>query len=208
MLRELRRDHGTIKDKSDALGRLPRRHRRASPTTTRQLLERNGDRIIQLAAGRPADARAAGAVLARSTPACCRVVAQCDRSSERAFANGEMHITLEITKDRGKYVAGRDEPGLRRARRARLLAACRTPAVAGRPVPAATTGPAAQADPGCPPAPKGLAGTAEERGVVKPLVAAATGVPADQVPDVAVLLWGPLLRGTVVSTSMKTAGRP
>jgi phospholipid/cholesterol/gamma-HCH transport system substrate-binding protein len=47
----------------------------------------------------------------------------------------------------------------------------------------------------------GFAGTTEERAVVKPLVAAATGTRVDQVPDVAVLLWGPLLRGAVVSAT-------
>ena len=46
----------------------------------------------------------------------------------------------------------------------------------------------------------GYAGTAEERALVKPLVAAATGLVPDAVPDLAVLLWGPLLRGTVVNS--------
>jgi phospholipid/cholesterol/gamma-HCH transport system substrate-binding protein len=45
----------------------------------------------------------------------------------------------------------------------------------------------------------GYAGTAEERNLVKPLVGAATGTPAVEVPDIAVLLWGPLLRGAVVN---------
>jgi phospholipid/cholesterol/gamma-HCH transport system substrate-binding protein len=47
----------------------------------------------------------------------------------------------------------------------------------------------------------GFAGTAEERDLVKSLLAGSTGTPAAQVPDVAVLLWGPLLRGTVVNAS-------
>jgi phospholipid/cholesterol/gamma-HCH transport system substrate-binding protein len=45
----------------------------------------------------------------------------------------------------------------------------------------------------------GFAGTREEQALIKPLVAAATGVPVTDVPDLAVLLWGPLLRGTVVN---------
>ena len=49
-----RSPRSTIEAKSDGLRRLPGRHRRRSPTTTRQLLEENDDRIIQLAAvGRP-----------------------------------------------------------------------------------------------------------------------------------------------------------
>jgi phospholipid/cholesterol/gamma-HCH transport system substrate-binding protein len=47
----------------------------------------------------------------------------------------------------------------------------------------------------------GYAGTAEERALVAPIVGAVTGTPAAAVPDVADLLWGPLLRGTVVNLS-------
>ena len=47
----------------------------------------------------------------------------------------------------------------------------------------------------------GLAGTAQEQALLKPLIAAATGTTPDQVPDVATLLWGPMLRGTVVNAT-------
>lgn len=47
----------------------------------------------------------------------------------------------------------------------------------------------------------GLAGTSAEVELVRALVAAFTDRPADTVPDVAALLWAPLLRGTVVSVS-------
>ena len=50
-------------------------------------------------------------------------------------------------------------------------------------------------------APMGFAGTAEERDLVKPLLAAASDTPVSEVPDVAVLLWGPLMRGTAVSVT-------
>jgi phospholipid/cholesterol/gamma-HCH transport system substrate-binding protein len=46
----------------------------------------------------------------------------------------------------------------------------------------------------------GYSGTAEEQQLIKPLVAAATGQNVDQVGDIADLLWGPLMRGAVVST--------
>jgi phospholipid/cholesterol/gamma-HCH transport system substrate-binding protein len=45
----------------------------------------------------------------------------------------------------------------------------------------------------------GSAGTAQEQALVKPLVGAAMGTPPVEVPDIAVLLWGPLLRGAVVN---------
>jgi phospholipid/cholesterol/gamma-HCH transport system substrate-binding protein len=47
----------------------------------------------------------------------------------------------------------------------------------------------------------GWAGTGEEIGLVRALVAAFSDRPADTVPDIAALLWAPLLRGTVVSVS-------
>ncbi|QWZ07003.1 hypothetical protein KRR39_16000 [Nocardioides panacis] len=45
----------------------------------------------------------------------------------------------------------------------------------------------------------GYAGTASERDVVGSLAAPALGVPAQRVPDVATLLFGPLARGSRVS---------
>ena len=45
----------------------------------------------------------------------------------------------------------------------------------------------------------GFAGTSSERSLVNSLVAPVMGVPVDQVPDVASLLFGPLARGTEVS---------
>ena len=47
----------------------------------------------------------------------------------------------------------------------------------------------------------GYAGTAQEKALVLPLVAAATGTPVSQVPDFADLFWGPLFRGTVVNAT-------
>ena len=51
------------------------------------------------------------------------------------------------------------------------------------------------------PAAMGFAGTEEERSLLNPIVAGETGTPVSQVPDVADLLWGPMLRGTVVNLS-------
>jgi hypothetical protein len=45
----------------------------------------------------------------------------------------------------------------------------------------------------------GYAGTGAERSLVDAIAAPAMGVPANRVPDVASLLFGPLARGTKVS---------
>jgi len=115
-----------------------------------------------------------------------------------------MHITLEITRDNGRYLPGKDAP----VYDADGGPDCRglpDPPVPAQQVPLddgydyGTSRTAARLPVGLSLAPMGYAGTAEEQALVKPLVAAATGTPADQVPPVADLLWGPLLRGTVVN---------
>jgi phospholipid/cholesterol/gamma-HCH transport system substrate-binding protein len=45
----------------------------------------------------------------------------------------------------------------------------------------------------------GIAGTADEKAALKPILAAASGTAPDGVSDLAVLLWGPMMRGTVVN---------
>jgi phospholipid/cholesterol/gamma-HCH transport system substrate-binding protein len=128
--------------------------------------------------------------------------------AEEVFAGGRMHITLEITRDGGKYVAGRDEP---------IYGARNGPDCHGMPNPPIPApgypindgydygaGPGAAkkipvGTPGTVQGPMGSAGTAEEQSVVRPIVGAALGVPPVEVPDIAVILWGPLLRGAVVN---------
>ena len=162
--------------------------------TTRSFLDRYDDRLIQLGrVSRPVLDLLA--VYAPEYPCLLRGVVALQPRAEEVFAAGSMHITLEVTRDNGKYVAGRDDPvyGARTGPNCRGLP---DPAVPAHPVPiddgydyGATRAPVAM----------GLAGTAEEQVLVKPLVAAATGQRVDRVPDVAVLLWGPLLRGGVVN---------
>ena len=45
----------------------------------------------------------------------------------------------------------------------------------------------------------GYSGSASEKGVVRSLASPALGVPGDQVPDLATLLFAPMARGTEVS---------
>jgi phospholipid/cholesterol/gamma-HCH transport system substrate-binding protein len=168
--------------------------------TARIFLDRHDDRLIQLGqVTRPVlDLLAA---YSPEYPCLLRGVVVLQPKVEDVFAGGRMHLTLEVTRDNGKYVAGRDDP---------VYAAKNGPNCRGLPDPAipAPAVPVADGyDYGSANAPAGVqaamgyAGTAEESAVVKPLVAAATGIPATEVPDIAVLLWGPLFRGAVVNAS-------
>jgi phospholipid/cholesterol/gamma-HCH transport system substrate-binding protein len=159
--------------------------------TARGFLDRNGDRIIQLGqVTRPVLELLAA--YSPEYPCLLRGVVALQPQADQVFAGGRMHVTLEITRDRGKYVAGRDDP---------VYAAHDGPNCRGLPAPSVPFPGVSVNDGYGRPASMGFAGTTEERAVVKPLVAAATGTRVDQVPDVAVLLWGPLLRGTVVNAT-------
>jgi phospholipid/cholesterol/gamma-HCH transport system substrate-binding protein len=175
--------------------------------STRVFLDRYGDRLIRLGeVTRPVLDLLA--VYSPEYPCLLRGVVALQPRADAVFATGRMRVTLEITRDNGKYVPGRDAP---------VYGARNGPTCRGLPDPAVPApevrvndgyGGGARAGGLAPPAfapmspaGMGIAGTAEEAALVKPLVAAATGTPADRVPDVALLLWGPLLRGTVVSAT-------
>jgi phospholipid/cholesterol/gamma-HCH transport system substrate-binding protein len=161
--------------------------------TTRSFLERYGDRVIRLGqVTRPVVELLAA--YAPEYPCLLQGVVSLQPQAEQVFTTGRMHVTLEITKDRGKYVAG-DEP---------VYGAKDGPDCRGLPTPPIPAPGVAVNDGSshaAAPVAMGYAGTAEERAVIKPLVAAATGTRVDQVPDVAVLLWGPIMRGAVVSVA-------
>ena len=173
--------------------------------STRAFLDNYGDRIIQLGT---VSAPVLGLLAAYSPeyPCLLQGLVTLQPQVERVFSGGEMHITVEVTRDNGGYQRGRDDPvyGAHNGPNCRGLphpvvpapqvpvndgydyGASRSPA----PLPV-TMAPAAM----------GFAGTAEERSLLNPIVAGATGTPVSQVPDVADLLWGPMLRGTVVNVS-------
>jgi phospholipid/cholesterol/gamma-HCH transport system substrate-binding protein len=143
--------------------------------------------------------------------------------AEQSFASGRMHITLEATIDSGKFEPGRDSPvyGAHNGPNCRGLPSPGTPAPEvpindGYDYSGARTG-----LPGLPKLPglndalaslpqpatsfsgseMGFAGTAAEQAVLRPVLAAATGVPASEVSDFALLMWGPLMRGAVVNVA-------
>jgi phospholipid/cholesterol/gamma-HCH transport system substrate-binding protein len=167
---------------------------------TSDFLDRHGDRIIQLGqVTRPVLDLLAE--YAPEYPCLLKGAVALQPAAESAFASGQMHITLEITKDQGKYAAGRDEP----AYAAHNGPSCQGLPSPNVPFPAVNVNDGYQGRGGSSAAlnydsmSMGDAGTAQESQVIDPIVAAATGTRVDQVPDIAVLLWGPLLRGTVVN---------
>jgi phospholipid/cholesterol/gamma-HCH transport system substrate-binding protein len=169
-------------------------------------LDRYGDRIIQLGQV-TAPVLELLATYSPEYPCLLQGLVTLQPKVQQVFAGGRMHITLEVTRDNGKYVPGQDAP---------VYGAATGPNCRGLPNPP-VPGPQPQLNDGydygarrAPVslpvvssllAPMGYAGTPEEQDLVRPLVAAATGTSADQVPQVADLLWGPLLRGAVVNAS-------
>ncbi|MEV0274066.1 MCE family protein [Hamadaea sp. NPDC050747] len=151
---------------------------------TRIFLDRYDDRIIQLGrVSRPVLELLAA--YAPEYPCFFRGLTALQPQLEEVFASGRMHITLEVTRDNGKYVKGRDEP---------VYGASNGPQCHGLPdpkVPAPGTPIADGYDYG--------AGAPAKQPLLKPIVAALTNTQPDQVSDLDLLLWGPLLNGQTVN---------
>jgi phospholipid/cholesterol/gamma-HCH transport system substrate-binding protein len=179
----------------------------------RLFLERHGDQLIQVGSvSRPVLELLAE--YAPEYPCLMRGLVALQPRVEQVFRDGRMHITLEITKDNGKYQPGRDDPvyGAKNGPQCRELPTPSPPAPevpisdgydygGKRPAPAKLpVGRTPTAPAGSTPGPDmGYAGTTEERDLIKPIIGAATGALPVEVPDIAMLLWGPLLRGAVVN---------
>jgi phospholipid/cholesterol/gamma-HCH transport system substrate-binding protein len=174
----------------------------AFATTTRTLLATNEDRIIRLASV----SRPTLAVLAKYSPEYPCLLQGLAASNDfigKTFANGELHITLEVVQAQAAFKPG-EEPQFND----KSGPSCRglpSPPVPNPPIPLndGTSGgnsnsvtPDFLVDPS-----SGLAGSAEEQGVIDSLVAPVMGVPADRVPDLVTLLFGPMARGTAVGQS-------
>lgn len=196
---------GTVADQQTQLAAFLKDTTDAADVT-RVFLDRHDDQLVKVGkVSRPVLELLAA--YAPEYPCLTRALVDLQPRYEQVFRNGRMHITLEVTRDNGTYLPGRDEPryGADDGPQCRGLPSPHNPApevpiddgydYRGK-RPAASTLPV-----GLIPTPTmGQAGTDEEKNLVKPLIGAATGVLPVQVPDVAVLLWGPLLRGAVVNT--------
>ncbi|MFH8494920.1 MCE family protein [Streptomyces coeruleorubidus] len=163
--------------------------------TAEDFLDANGDRLITL--GRVS--RPTLELFARYSPQYPCLLAglvRQEKASEEAFRGGKMHITLEVVRPQGAY-----EPGEEPRYGERSGPNCRD--LPHPPVPA----PGARLNDGSKKAspssggPLGVSATRAEQRAVGSLVAPALGVPADEVPPVATLLFGPMARGTAVSVA-------
>ncbi|WP_345659356.1 MCE family protein [Streptomyces venetus] len=162
--------------------------------TAEDFLDANGDRLITLGQV----SRPTLELFARYSPQYPCLLAglvRQEKASEEAFRGGTMHITLEVVRPRGAYEPG-EEPryGERSGPQCRDLPHPAVPA------------PGAHLDDGSKPgspsaAPHGASATRAEQRAVGSLVAPVLGVPADEVPPVATLLFGPMARGTAVSVA-------
>ncbi|KNE81756.1 MULTISPECIES: MCE family protein [Streptomyces] len=163
--------------------------------TAAGVLDENSDRLITL--GRVS--RPTLALFARYSPEYPCLLAGLVRQgeeSERAFSGGKMRITLEFVPQRPPYRPG-EEP--RYADRSGPD--CRGlphPRVPGPPTRLNDGTSASRSPRGAAPS---VSGTPAEQNAVASLVAPAMGVPADEVPAVATLLFGPMARGTAVSVA-------
>ncbi|MGW1891484.1 MCE family protein [Streptomyces sp. NPDC002004] len=167
--------------------------------TADTFLRENGDRLITL--GRVS--RPTLALFARYAPEYpCLLggLVKQEAAAEQTFKGGEMHITLEVVRQRSPY-----EPGEEPRYAEHSGPNCRGLPHPPVPAPAVTlddgTKPGSPGSAGLPAGGAGMSATASERHAVDSLVAPVMGVPADRVPAVATLLFGPLARGTAVSVS-------
>ncbi|MBB4711566.1 virulence factor Mce-like protein [Streptomyces luteogriseus] len=165
--------------------------------TTEDFLAENGDRLITL--GRVS--RPTLALFARYSPEYpCLLdgLVRQEEASEEAFRGGRMRITLEVVRAQRAYEPG-EEPryGERSGPNCRGLPG---PPVPG-PKPQLNDGTSADGSDGALPGGTHVSATEAEQRAVGSLVAPVLGVPADEVPPVTTLLFGPLARGTAVSVA-------
>lgn len=161
--------------------------------TADDFLHANGDRLITL--GRVS--RPTLELFARYAPEYpCLLdgLVRQEEASEQAFRGGEMHITLEVVRQRPAYRPG-EEPryGERSGPDCRGMPNPRVPAPDIHLDDGTTKGSSGGG--------VGVSATRAEQRAVGSLVAPVMGVPADEVPPVATLLFGPMARGTAVSVA-------
>ncbi|MGW4439197.1 MCE family protein [Streptomyces sp. NPDC004596] len=186
----------TITEKKDQLASALRTTATVAGTAN-DFLSENGDRLITL--GRVS--RPTLELFARYSPeypCLFQGLARQERASEDAFRGGEMRITLEVVRPQGAYRPG-EEPvyGERSGPDCRGLPHPQVPGTK----PHLRDGTSATGSGGARPGGAGVSATRAEQRAVGSLVAPVMGVPADRVPPVATLLFGPLARGTAVSVA-------
>ncbi|WYB40405.1 MCE family protein [Streptomyces sp. GD-15H] len=164
--------------------------------TGRKFLDANGDRLITL--GRVS--RPTLDLFARYSPQYPCLLAglvRQNKAAEETFRGGRMRITLEVVRARPAY-----EPGEEPVYGERSGPNCHGMPRPQVPAPHIDLDDGARsAAPGGSGGPSPVSATAAEQRAVGSLVAPVLGVPADEVPPVTTLLFGPLARGTAVSVA-------
>ena len=172
---------------------------------TRQILSENEDHLIRLASV----SRPTLQLLARYSPEFPCLLQGLTESNDfigKAFANHELHITLEVVRPRSKYNPGVDDPawGDRSGPNCRHLP--HPPYNQAHPDPGTRLNDGTAAGPSGDAIPtflqqSALPGAADEKALIDPLLAPTLDESPSEVPDIATLLFGPMVRGTVVSQS-------
>jgi virulence factor Mce-like protein len=163
--------------------------------TAEDFLDANGDRLITLGQV----SRPTLELFARYSPQYPCLLAglvRQEKASEEAFRGGKMHITLEVVRPQGAY-----EPGEEPRYGERSGPNCRDLPHPPVPAPGAHLNDGSQEAGSTSGGPLGASATRAEQRAVGSLVAPVLGVPADEVPPVATLLFGPMARGTAVSVA-------
>ena len=170
--------------------------------STREFLDRYGGRIIQLGQV-SAPVLQLLAAYSPEYPCLLQGLVAIQPRADQVFAGAKMHITIEVTRGNGGYAPGRDAPvyGAHNGPHCYSLPDPKVPSPEVRVSDGYGGGGAATTAAALTPVSMGYAGTAEERALVRPIVAAATGVTPAGVSDLATVLWGPLLRGAEVNVS-------
>ena len=189
--------------------------------TTRQVLRENENRIIQL--GRVS--RPVLRVLAKYSPEYPCLLKSLRRANSNdpalpgavgsTFRNGYLHLTIEVVPQRSPYQRG-EEPKWEEKSGPNCRGLPQPPYSQKNPDPGVTLRDGSTGPQGSPPAAptsgravpsqlldptSGYAGTAEEKRLVNALLSPSMQVSPDEVPDIATLLYGPVMRGTVVNQS-------
>jgi phospholipid/cholesterol/gamma-HCH transport system substrate-binding protein len=166
--------------------------------TAEGFLDDNADRLITL----NRVSRPTLALLARYSPEYpCLLdgLVKSEPLAEQMYAGGQMHITLEFALPRPAYRPG-EEPRYdeRSGPNCRGLPNPHKPAP---PLKLKDGTSSSGSGGGIPRVGNAVSGTPSEQRLVDSLVAPVMGVPADEVPPVATLLFGPMARGTAVSVA-------
>jgi virulence factor Mce-like protein len=166
--------------------------------TADDFLDENGDRLITLGrVSRPT--LELFARYAPEYPCLLEGLVRQDKASDATFRGGEMHITLEVVRQRSPYEPG-EEPRYaeRSGPNCRGLPHPQVPAPAVKLNDGTKSG---RSGGGTLPGGVNVSSTEAEQRAIGSLVAPVMGVPADEVPPVATLLFGPMARGTAVSVA-------